>query len=400
MNRRQQPPTTTTRRYPFPHSKPLILLWVVVALGFFLPSQRVSAQSNVDLETCTPVGKDSQFNIELINMGGTEPNPRYVEAFVKAAERWSKVIVNDLQPDFGAGLVDDWFGGAFGSSTYNGPVDDLVIGYRIGTIDGPGGVLGAAGPVFVRRDRSNNPVGTISGVMEFDAADFDRMADTDIKLVILHEMGHVFGLIGTTTNRCSQSCNPTTQSRFINSPYTCPLARDEYIALFPTVTSSSLVLENDGGQGTACGHWEEDSFRTLESSELMTGLFEANLFQPLSLVTVAALDDLGGYQVDYCGADIWPATETTQKRFEIFRSNQTMNMDDDGGNSDSDGRMRPIRPIMGMDPDGRVNPIGDDAPTFTSGATQTVGSFFLCDGAFRAMSLLSLLSTMVLLVFM
>ena len=58
----------------------------------------------------------------------------------------------------------------------------------------------------------------------------------------------------------------------------------------------------------------------------MTGFFEADLFQPLSSVTVAALDDLG-YDVDYCGADIWPATEETIKRYEIYKASQEMSMD-------------------------------------------------------------------------
>lgn len=93
--------------------------------------------------------------------------------------------------------------------------------------------------------------------------------------------------------------------------------------------------------GTACGHWEEDNFRTRQSSEVMTGFFEANLFQPLSSVTVAGLRDIG-YTVDFCGADIWPANEDTIQRFEIYKTQQTMSMDT---------MMEGIQPRWGVDPE-------------------------------------------------
>lgn len=130
-------------------------------------------------------------------------------------------------------------------------------------------------------------------------------------------MGHVLGLVGTNGD-CSAACDASNPSQ--QALYQCDLANMEYEA----IASRDLFLENNGGMGTACGHWEENSFRTTESSELMTGFFEANLFQPLSLVTVAALDDLGGYEVDYCGADIWPADANTIQRFEIYKTQQNL----------------------------------------------------------------------------
>ena len=133
-------------------------------------------------------------------------------------------------------------------------------------------------------------------------------------------------------------CNPSSGQQ---AGYSCPLANAEYEQL---VSGNPLKLENSGGQGTACGHWEEGSFQTSQSSELMTGFFEPFLLQPLSLVTVAALDDLGAYQVDYCGADVWPATPETQQKFEVFITSQniTMDMVDSiplGGMMDGDGNI-------------------------------------------------------------
>lgn len=323
----------------------IIVRTFLTLLLLFSSCQWVASQSDVDLSSCTPV-TDRSYSIQLVNVGGVTEE-RFVDAFTKAAERWEKVIVGDL-PDFPAGSVNDWFQGFFAGASYQGAVDDLVIGYEITEIDGPGGTLGSAGPVFTRRDRNNRPMGTISGVMRFDAQDFARMPDGDIKAVVLHEMGHVLGLVGTT-GVCTGACNARDSDT--NFPYTCPLASAEYSAWAP----STLILENSGGQGTACGHWDESAFRTSQSSELMTGFFEANLLQPLSRVTVAAVEDLGGYTVDYCGADIWPATPETQQRFEVYRTLQNMDMTEDGGMD-----RQPVVTI-GIGPDGEI--IMDDEGT-------------------------------------
>jgi len=48
----------------------------------------------------------------------------------------------------------------------------------------------------------------------------------------------------------------------------------------------------------------EGSFLTRTKSELMTPLFEAGKYQPLSTVSVAALADIG-YEVDLSAADPW-----------------------------------------------------------------------------------------------
>jgi hypothetical protein len=228
-------------------------------------SRSLQPSANFDLTNCTPVTSNN-FNIELINMGSNPEttDPRYVEAFELAAARWSKIIVGDVVPNFAAGAVNDWFAGAF-DQPYNGAVDDLVIGYEIpATLDGPGGTLGSAGSVFVRQDKAGNMLSSVSGIMRFDGADLDRMDIADVKAVMLHEMGHVLGLVGTTSSRCNAACNPITANQ--PGTYSCPLAPAEYANL----ATGSLLLENNGGMGTACGHWEEDVFRTQRSSELMT----------------------------------------------------------------------------------------------------------------------------------
>ena len=85
---------------------------------------------------------------------------------------------------------------------------------------------------------------------------------------------------------------------------TCPYqlvskASEEYQSLSGCTTA--VPIENDGGTGTACGHWDEDCFQ----SELMTGFSTGAL--EMSRVTVGGLEDIG-YEVDYGGADAYDAS--------------------------------------------------------------------------------------------
>jgi hypothetical protein len=72
-------------------------------------------------------------------------------------------------------------------------VDDLVILANLTAIDGPGAVLGAAGPCLIRVSGNLPAVGQ----MRFDIDDLELLEVSDVLgAVILHEMGHVLG-IGT-----------------------------------------------------------------------------------------------------------------------------------------------------------------------------------------------------------
>lgn len=149
----------------------------------------------IDLTTCTPM--QSNFYIQVIDMGATPAEDRIKEAFQTAAERWQAVIVGDLE-GYKAGYVGDWFAGTF-SKSYNGAVDDVVIGYEIATIDGAGGMLGNAGAVYQRTKGSGKGT-TISGVMQFDADDFAKMTTNDARTIILH--GKLWTLLSCTCIDC------------------------------------------------------------------------------------------------------------------------------------------------------------------------------------------------------
>jgi hypothetical protein len=212
----------------------------------------------------------SNFNIDLQFTGLTNTQRAI---FQQAAQRWQQIITGDLP-----------------SATYGAAViDDIVITAASVNIDGPGQVLGRAGPTRLR----NGSFLPFYGMMEFDSADMASMEQSGrLYNVILHEMGHVLGIgtiwqakglltgIGTSTPR-----------------FTGPQATAQFNAIFGR-NDPGVLVESDGGPGTANAHWEESLFKT----ELMTGFIGSETLTPLSRVTVASLADLG-YTVNIAAAD-------------------------------------------------------------------------------------------------
>eukprot|EP01026_Neomeris_dumetosa_P012015 TRINITY_DN142348_c0_g1_i1.p3 TRINITY_DN142348_c0_g1~~TRINITY_DN142348_c0_g1_i1.p3 ORF type:complete len:128 (+),score=12.79 TRINITY_DN142348_c0_g1_i1:28-411(+) len=108
------------------------------------------------------------FNIEVLYTG----IEKYKQAFLDAAKRWELVIT--------------------------GPSYTLFISASVTHIDGPGQILGQAGPDELAQ--INGKALPIHGNMQFDSADVDMMVENGtFSSVILHEMGHVLG-IGTLWN--------------------------------------------------------------------------------------------------------------------------------------------------------------------------------------------------------
>ena len=79
---------------------------------------------------------ESPFTIEVRFLGGL--NARQKAAFTAAADRWVKAIVGDLPP---VRIGDD-------------VIDDILIEAQGRPIDGPGKILGQAGPTHVRPEGS------------------------------------------------------------------------------------------------------------------------------------------------------------------------------------------------------------------------------------------------------
>lgn len=217
----------------------------------------------------------SAYKIEVRFMGGLTTKQK--AAFKTAADRWTKIIVGDLPTVMVGGE----------------PIDDLLIEAKGIFIDGPGGILGQAGPTNLRPANAGvHAFLPAKGIMQFDTADLAEMeADGTLVDVITHEMGHVIG-IGTIWEekgflQGALTANPT---------FTGSKAKKAFGALKgkgPTV----VPVENTGGDGTRDSHWRESVFK----NELMSG-FIAGPDNPLSKLTVACLQDLG-YKVNASAAE-------------------------------------------------------------------------------------------------
>ena len=197
-------------------------------------------------------------------------------AFDTAAARWGQILSADVP----AVVID------------GETIDGVRIDADAIRIDGPGSILGQAGPVDLRPG-SFIPA---TGVMSFDSADLEQMEDDgSLVSVIVHEMGHVLGF-GTIFGRLGLVIG----TGGADPQFTGDNATREYAALLgPGRTPRSVPLANVGAPGTRDGHWREKVF----ANELMTGLLDAGA-NPISRVTIGAFEDLG-YSVDYARADVY-----------------------------------------------------------------------------------------------
>ncbi|MFV2007144.1 MAG: CARDB domain-containing protein, partial [Longimicrobiales bacterium] len=237
------------------------------------------------------------FNIELvfINSGSTSQTA----AFTSAAARWESIVPFDIvdipfqnQPVEANTCTE-------GQPPIEDTVDDLRIFVDIIDIDGPGGVLGQAGPC-ITRSATGLPV---VGIMQFDIIDLDRL-ETAGQLIptILHEMGHVLG-IGTIWGRSGLLRNPSVPADGgtpgADTHFTGPLAITAFDDAGGTgyTGGEKVPVENSGEEGSADGHWRESLF----GNELMSPVLNSGV-NPLSAISIQSLADVG-YRVDLGPAD-------------------------------------------------------------------------------------------------
>lgn len=232
--------------------------------------------------TTSPI-PNSDFTIQL-RFVGNGFTPAQQAVFQQAADRWSRIIRQDL-PDIpvtepaGSCLED--------SPPINQVIDDLLIDVQGLEIDGEGEILAGAGPCFLRID-SLLP---LYGAMQFDSADLANVEQAgQLESLILHEMAHVmgFGTIWSDKGLLAGVFSP-------NPTYTGAEGVEQYAELGG---SGSVPLENQGGIGTRADHWRESTF----GNELMTGFLNSDQLNPLSRLTVGSFVDLG-YAVDLNQAD-------------------------------------------------------------------------------------------------
>jgi hypothetical protein len=232
----------------------------------------------------------------------SSPTPEQMEAFAVSAERWMSLVIGDIPDVDFTGAPFPANGCGISHPAVTEVVDDLLIFAVLEPIDGPGGILGMAGPCYLRDGSWHAAV----GIMFFDTADLDMLDDEGLlETVIVHEMGHIVG-VGSIWAEYGYLQNPSDPNRGgtpgADTHFNGPAA----IVAFDDVGGTGYTggekvpVENDNsvyGTGSLDSHWRESVF----NNELMTPSINLGT-NPLSVVTVASLQDVG-YLVEMSGAD-------------------------------------------------------------------------------------------------
>ncbi len=239
--------------------------------------------------TFTASAVTSSFNIDVRFL--TSATASQMAAFANAAQRWQTAIIGDIpafSANFSAGLCFT------AQPAINEVIDDVIIYAEIAPIDGVGGILGQAGPCFVRASNSL----TIYGHMLFDSADLANLETSgQLQNVITHEMAHVlgFGSVWGPPKNLTTGTGGGSDPIFIGAGAVAAFLANGG-GSYP---GTPVPLENTGAVngGTRDSHWRE----TVLKNELMTGFLNAGA-NPLSVITIQSFGDVG-YTINLGAAD-------------------------------------------------------------------------------------------------
>lgn len=226
----------------------------------------------------------------------------------------------------------------------------LTIGATVAPIDGPGGILGYAGPDTMLSYSRTDPITgvertyvvALSSSMTFDIDDFPDMEAMGIlQSVVNHEMGHALGIgsLWQQNGLVAEVIEGEPLMEYVGGKYA--------IAGFGIDIGNPFVqlvpVEQRGGPGTALGHWTDlppffnQAFTPAFKKEVMTGFacdgdpITQELVCPkkfTSNATWGTLADLGfavqGFNEQYIaargkGTGRWP--KTTGANIDPFEYN-------------------------------------------------------------------------------
>jgi hypothetical protein len=277
-------------------------LGLVTAVSGGVAEITATAASAIGHATVTVTDATRQFNIVLRYI--TAPAQSYENAFTVARDRWQLLISGDVPAIQVTLPANTKCGDVTIPNAIDESVDDVVIYVDLQPIDGPGNVIGSAGPCYIR-STTGLP---ILGGMKFDTDDLDYLNTHGLlDETIVHEMGHVLGF-GTvwTYSAIDLLRNPSDTSQGgtlgADTHFVGPKALLEFDSVGGSgYTGAKVPVENDYTEfesGSLDSHWRESVFGT----ELMTPLLNGSFDNPLSAVTAAAIGDIG-YTVNYAAAD-------------------------------------------------------------------------------------------------
>jgi hypothetical protein len=264
--------------------------------------------------SATATAPSGSYDITLRFLSTLTPSQQ--QAFIDARLQWESLVLGDLEGGLLQIPAEEVARCNPDLPPVDEAVDDILINVIVEPIDGPDGILGQAGPCFVR----NTDELTVHGLMRLDVEDLQVIeADGLLQEVVLHEMGHVLGF-GTlwTGGLLADPSLPDSEGK---DPH---FTGAQAIAAFDAIggsgyTAGKVPVANTGGAGNADAHWRESVF----GRELMTGFIGVG-DNPLSSVSAASLADLG-YIVDALAAEPY----TLAPSFQTFVSAPELHLQND-----------------------------------------------------------------------
>ncbi|MEA3247387.1 MAG: leishmanolysin-related zinc metalloendopeptidase [Gemmatimonadota bacterium] len=274
---------------------------------------------------------------------GPAIDPTIQDAFTTAARRIQGLITGALSP-VQLTAFDISSCGTTGVAPLTETVTGVIVYAQVGPIDGPGGILGSAGPCYIRVSSGLSLI----GVMNFDVADLQTLASTNrLNSVILHEMLHTLGFGTLWASKALTTGAGTPSSAFIGAQ---AIAGCQFHGGGANC-ATSIPLETTGGAGTRDVHWREVSTATGIGfdTELMTGFAEApGIPMPLSRMTIGSMADLG-YVVNLLPYDAYTVPSSVAAALSRIREAQ--------GLEETMLTDRVREPIAAVDAGGRVRPL-------------------------------------------
>ncbi len=237
----------------------------------------------------------AQFTID-VRFPDNTLSPSQQSTIRSAALRWQQIIVGD-QPDLPPTSIQaNECDQGFPSIPLNFPIDDLLVEVRARNLNDER-ILGGSAPCFVR---ASNGLPFYSVILFNTQNLSDLEGRGDLPVTALHELGHALGFLpsvwdpkGLTVGLVGreQPTPPGYDPRFIGLGA---------VNGFSTLggNAPSVPLENQFGAGSRDSHWRESAL----GRELMTTRIDRNVANPLSILTVGSMADIG-YGVNLSAAD-------------------------------------------------------------------------------------------------
>lgn len=252
--------------------------------------------------TLAVVPEEPDFDLWLVYPEAPETSPAVRTAMEAAKARWETAVNGDIpsffttQNNLQRCVPPD--GGHDFRFRPTVPFDDLMVLATTGEVDGPGGLPGRASWCWAG-ERAGTVLPTVS-IVHFDEADVDVLAEIGLlEPVALHLLGHALGFGATSL---------WDFAKLLGTDELGPIFTGRSAArLFDAVGGTDYEgpkVPLDAALTPQSMHWRGSVF----GFELMSPAFAPDA-NPLSLVTLGALVDMGYRGVSSRGADEYALPE-------------------------------------------------------------------------------------------